>query len=208
MKRLTHLIFLVTAVAVTQLAISPLAAAADAPMVRDVFACTFNDGKDMGDLMAARDFYLKQMEKAGQEPAMAFVWTPIKANVAVDFFWANNNENLMDYARQNSPGWDESEVGAWAESKRQLDPIIATGIASEHPDWRETARSIVCPTLLVTADPEKGAIVTAEIAAEAQSLNDHIQVANVTGVGHSIRREDFGTYMDAVRSFLQQTVGS
>ena len=116
-----------------------------------------------------------------------------------------SREYLMEYARQNSPAWDESEVGAWAESKRQLDPIIVSGVASEHPDWRQTAASIACPTLLITADPAKGAIVTAEVANEAQALNDRIRVAHVAGVGHSIRREDFSTYMDAVRIFLQQT---
>jgi pimeloyl-ACP methyl ester carboxylesterase len=117
-----------------------------------------------------------------------------------------SREYLMDYAHQNSPGWDESEVGAWAESKRQLDPIIAMGIASEHPDWHQTAASIACPTLLITADPAKGAIVTPEVAAEARSLNDQIQVGHVKGVGHSIRREDFDTYIDAVRSFLRSVI--
>ncbi len=95
MRRTTHLLLFLTA-----LAAAPLASAAAAPMVREIYSCNFNDGKDMGDLMAARDYYLNQMEKAGQEPATAFVWTPFKASTSFDFLWANNNDSLMDYARR------------------------------------------------------------------------------------------------------------
>lgn len=94
MKLLTRFLLLTAALMVPV----PLAWAAEAPMVRDVYTCSFNDGKDMGDLMAARDYYLRQMEKAGQEPAMAFVWTPIKADVGFDFLWANNHDNMLAYA--------------------------------------------------------------------------------------------------------------
>jgi hypothetical protein len=94
-KQITHLFFLLAA-----LVMAPLASAADAPMVREIYSCNFNDGKDMDDLMSARDYYLNQMEKADQEPATAFVWTPFKAATSFDFLWANNNDNLMDYARR------------------------------------------------------------------------------------------------------------
>ena len=94
MKLLRKFLLLTVALAVPV----PLAWAADAPIVRDVFTCSFNEGKDMGDLMAARDYYLRQMEKAGQEPSMAFVWTPIKAGAGFDFIWANNHENMLAYA--------------------------------------------------------------------------------------------------------------
>lgn len=67
-------------------------------MIRDTYTRNFNDGKDMGDLMAARDYYLKQMEKAGLEASDAYVWTPFKAAAGFDFLWANNHENIMAYA--------------------------------------------------------------------------------------------------------------
>lgn len=95
MKLFTHLLLLALAAGT----FAPATLAADAPIVREIYTCDFNDGKDMGDLMAARDFYLKQMEKAGQEPGMAFVWTPYKAPVDFDFLWANNQGSLMDYAK-------------------------------------------------------------------------------------------------------------
>ena len=37
------------------------ASAADAPMVREVFACNFNQGQDMDDLMSVRDNFVRQL---------------------------------------------------------------------------------------------------------------------------------------------------
>lgn len=71
--------------------------AADAPIVREIYRCNFNDGQDMDDLMAARDFYLRQMEKAGQEPAEAFVWIPYKVDAGVDVIWANNHADMVEF---------------------------------------------------------------------------------------------------------------
>ena len=48
------------------------------PGVMETYACMFNPGKDMDDLMAARDYYVKQAEKAGIKLGDEFVWTPIK----------------------------------------------------------------------------------------------------------------------------------
>lgn len=100
MKLFTHL-YLIPVLVLGMLAAgayAPSALAMDAPMVREVYTCNFNDGKDMGDLMSARDFYLKQMEKAGQDAGDAFVWTPMKASIGADFLWFNNQGSLMDYA--------------------------------------------------------------------------------------------------------------
>jgi len=41
--------------------------------VREVFVCNYLDGKDMDDVLSARDFYLKQAKKAGLETPMAYV---------------------------------------------------------------------------------------------------------------------------------------
>lgn len=100
MKLFTHL-FLNPVLVLGMLAAgayAPSALAMDAPIVREVYTCNFNDGKDMGDLMAARDFYLKQMEKAGQNAGEAFVWTPMKASMDADFVWFNSQGSLMEYA--------------------------------------------------------------------------------------------------------------
>ena len=110
------LLKLLTLLAVATGGIAPIAMAADEPIVREIYACSFNEGKDMGDLMAARDFYLKQMEKAGLDAAVAFVWTPYKAAAGFDFLWANNQASVLEFAT-SSDAYLESPEGQAAAAR-------------------------------------------------------------------------------------------
>jgi pimeloyl-ACP methyl ester carboxylesterase len=110
-------------------------------------------------------------------------------------------EQVMAKCRADSPTWAEIEIAPWAESKKQFDlHVLETG--GTWLDWRDQARGITVPALLLTADPQKGAIVTPEGAAEAQALSPHIRVVNIPGAGHNIRRENYPAFMKAVREFL------
>ena len=53
-------------------------------------------------------------------------------------------------------------------------------------DWKDMVHGIVRPSLLITADTEKGAIVSPEIARKASKQNSYIRVAHVSGAGHNI----------------------
>lgn len=70
---------------------------------------------------------------------------------------------------------------------------------------QELLPRITCPVLLITADPELGAIVTPEVAAEAQRLLPSLWVVRLRGAGHNIRREQFQGYLQAVQAFLSAT---
>jgi pimeloyl-ACP methyl ester carboxylesterase len=72
----------------------------------------------------------------------------------------------------------------------------------EQGAWRSLVPQITCPTLLVTADPDKGSIVTPEATAEAVRLNPLVRVVRLRGAGHNIRREQFDGFVAAVRDFL------
>jgi N-formylmaleamate deformylase len=111
-------------------------------------------------------------------------------------------EQVMDKCRQDSPTWAEIELQPWAESKKQFDTNFMVTRSRDQGDWREVAKAIPCPTLLITADPLKGGLITPEIAAEAYSLNSRIQVVRIEGAGHNIRRENFAAYLEAVGGFL------
>jgi hypothetical protein len=91
--------------------------AADAPIVRDVFSCNFNSGQDMGDLMSARDFFVRQMEKLGQDPGEHFVWTPFKAgDFPADFLWFANSPDLVTWGRDGDI-YRRSAEGQAAEAR-------------------------------------------------------------------------------------------
>jgi pimeloyl-ACP methyl ester carboxylesterase len=139
-------------------------------------------------------------------------WTPPPAEDGAEpqrnpwFEWLRSLPDLtlaevMAKCRADSPTWDEVEIAPWAESKKQFDlQVLEAGGA--WLDWRDQVRGITVPILLLTADPEKGAIVSPEGAAEAQSLSPHIRVVHIPGAGHNIRRENYPAFMKAVREFL------
>jgi pimeloyl-ACP methyl ester carboxylesterase len=111
-------------------------------------------------------------------------------------------EQVMDKCRQDNPTWPDIELQPWAESKKQFDTNIMQTRQPPHTDWREVAKAIPCPTLLIMADPAKGGLITPEIAAEACALNSRIQVVRIESAGHNIRRENFADYLTAVRGIL------
>lgn len=116
-------------------------------------------------------------------------------------------EELIAAQRARHPGWSEPELSAVADAKRQVNPaafaVYALSTAAK-VDWPAVVRRITCPVLLIRSDPEQGGIVTAEHAAELQTLAPQARVAHVPDAGHSIRRDQFARYVDAVRAFLAE----
>ena len=112
-------------------------------------------------------------------------------------------ETLIAENRKNSPLWSEAERGNWAIAKQQVSPNIVNVYATVRGPWRDVARKFQCPALLITADVDKGAIVTPAIAEEAMQINPHIQIAPIPGAGHNIRREAFLAYIAVVKAFLR-----
>jgi N-formylmaleamate deformylase len=115
---------------------------------------------------------------------------------------AQTREEVMAFGREQNPAWAEVEFGPWADSKLQVSPNILALFQLPPDDWTQIVPNITCPTLLVTADPELGSIMTAEVAKTAASMNSHIQVVHISGAGHNIRREQFGQFVRAVTGFL------
>lgn len=72
-------------------------------------------------------------------------------------------------------------------------------------DWPALLGGVTCPVLLLTADPERGALTTAaQAAALAARLTraGPVRVEHFPGAGHNIRRERYELYLEAVRAFL------
>ncbi len=108
-------------------------------------------------------------------------------------------------ADRERPEWAEEERGPWIEAKAQFNlDALAAMPAPTLTAWREIARRITCPVLLLTADVERGAIVTPEAAREAASLLPAVRVVHIPGAGHNIRREQYEPVRAAVRAFLAE----
>ncbi len=88
--------------------------------------------------------------------------------------------------------------------KQQIDVNFFSTEDTAWDNWQEAARAIACPTLLITADPDKGGIITPEIADWVVLHNYNFRVAPIAGAGHHVRFEQEGAYMEAVKAFLEE----
>lgn len=111
-------------------------------------------------------------------------------------------DEIIAMGRKQSPTWPEAELAPWAESKLRLSFNVLLSEQSEPVDWPAVVSQITCPALLITADPGLGALVTAEQAAAIQALLPNLQIENIPGAGHNIRREQGARFMEVIQMFL------
>jgi N-formylmaleamate deformylase len=111
---------------------------------------------------------------------------------------------LLAQARTQHPDWSEEELVPWAEAKQQVSPFVANMVHAPRRRWSDYVRQAQCPILLITADPERGAIVNAQTAQEAEMFWKNGRIINIPNAGHSIHREQFDLYIRAVRDFLSK----
>ena len=114
-------------------------------------------------------------------------------------------EQMVEFSTRTNPGvamWDKSEFPAWSDAKKWVSLHIVQLLLKPMPGYQDIVARLTCPTLLLTADPARGGIVTPEVARKITLLNPRIQVAHIPDAGHNIRRESFDAYMAAVTAFL------
>jgi pimeloyl-ACP methyl ester carboxylesterase len=117
-------------------------------------------------------------------------------------------EELLDGQRAEQPGWSEADLEPWADAKQRFSPHVLSVLDQDTPasvDWPVVLRQITCPALLITADPERGAIVTEESAGALKTFVPQLHMAHVPEAGHNIRRDQFARYVDVIRAFLSET---
>ncbi len=113
-------------------------------------------------------------------------------------------EERRALAIKANPTWSEEDRALWLDSRMQFDLRLLDGVRRRPAtDWRELARRITCPVLLVTADVDRGAIVSPTGAREALGLLRAGQVAHIPSAGHNIRRDHYAPFRDAVVPFLK-----
>ncbi|NTU82127.1 MAG: alpha/beta hydrolase [Chloroflexales bacterium] len=135
----------------------------------------------------------------------------VATRVAMAELKRKTRAELIAGQRTVAPTWPEAELERWADSKIRFSPNILslfTDGAEARVDWPAVLGQIRCPVLLITGDPQAGALVTPEDAATLRDLIPQAQVAHIAGVGHSIRHDQFARYIDIVRGFLDTAVGA
>jgi len=113
--------------------------------------------------------------------------------------------DLLAQVQQEHPDWSEVNQALWADSKHRFSlniTQILTPKGGTPLGFLLVMSRISCPGLLITADPQLGAIISDEDAAAMLSVLSKFQRAHIPGAGHSIRREQFDRYIEVVRDFL------
>lgn len=113
-------------------------------------------------------------------------------------------DEAVEQCRTEHPTWPDMYLRPWTEGKQQLDLTFLATENNSIGNWQDVVRAIQCPTLLVTADPAQGGIITPEGAAEICAMNAHVRVAHFPSAGHHVRFAVHEPYMQTVRQFLAE----
>ncbi len=113
---------------------------------------------------------------------------------------------LIDAQRMAELSWSDSELGPWADAKLRFNLNVLNQLSDPQLDWPVLLRQVCCPALLISGDPEKGALVSPHAASLLKDQVRQLSVAHIAGAGHNIRRDQFERYLHVVQSFLRDHV--
>lgn len=110
---------------------------------------------------------------------------------------------LEQRVREEHPNWHEDELLNWSKSKLQVKEEVVPIIRSIVEDWQLTAERIQCPTLLLTGNPEKGAIITGKTIEKLKKMHNTWKILTFPESGHNIHRDAFDPCKKAILDFLR-----
>lgn len=121
------------------------------------------------------------------------------------------HKDLVAEQRASTPHWKDDVVERWAESKQRFSLNVSEVFDAKNDrslDWQTLIPHVSCPTLLITADPAYGALVTPENAAALQSLISQLKTVHIPAAGHSVRHDQLDKYLSAIKTFLDEIKNS
>lgn len=115
-------------------------------------------------------------------------------------------EELVSACRRQSPWWHDSEVGPWAASKLLVSPDVFSTAPLETSDWWQCLGTMTHPTLIISADVNRGALVGERASEQLKTtLPDNATFVRLPGAGHNIHREQFDRYMSLTTDFFARS---
>ena len=115
---------------------------------------------------------------------------------------------MVTREREVNPQWPDEDYEPWAQSKLQFNmgvlELMHQSKLLPSPPWKTIIAPITCPILLITGDVARGGLVTPEVAGELLQTAANARVAHISDAGHSVRRDQFGNYLEVVRAFLAE----
>ncbi len=109
----------------------------------------------------------------------------------------------LELCRSGNPGWPEPEMEPWVRSKRQLDLAVFERPRPATTSLAEIVRGVSCPVRLVHGDPERGGIISPQLAEDCVvAAAGAVSRVHVAGAGHNVRRDEPAAYLAAVRPWV------
>ncbi len=125
-----------------------------------------------------------------------------------------SHAELMAWRRIQSPSWSDTDVRTFADAKLRLNPHTLAAVLNRDAgasnageiasrvEWPTLLRQIRCPALLITGDPEQGALVTARQAAMLEEQVPTLRVAQIANASHDVRRDQASAFLEVIAPFL------
>lgn len=113
-----------------------------------------------------------------------------------------SHDDLIRLGRERDPLWSEEELFFWATAQQQVRPEVSQRFLFPRGRWQETVTAVRCPLLLVTGNPQRGAIVTPDVAARVLKLAPRASTTHLAEAGHCIRRDQPAAFITQVLDFL------
>jgi N-formylmaleamate deformylase len=113
-------------------------------------------------------------------------------------------EDILIECHRSNPAWPEDDVIPWAMSRKQFDPALLDTMIMNSRPYEEIVTRIQCPTLLIISENGIVSRETAEKAAKLWKAKAPFKWVNIKGAGHSIRREQYAAFKEALSEFLEE----
>jgi len=115
-----------------------------------------------------------------------------------------SREEMIALIHSKHPDWPDEFVLPGADSRFRMSLSAFAILNSIDTTWKDDLTKIHCPMLLITAEVNKGAIVSEEIADYAHLINANVKSAFISGAGHSIHKEQYTKVLGAIENFLAE----
>ncbi len=113
-------------------------------------------------------------------------------------------EEMISEGRRLHPLWDESEFFQWAKAKQQVRLEALDWVLQPQPAWWEIVQQIQCPGLIITGDPELGAVLTPQVTGQIERLWRKSKTVRIAQAGHNVHREAYMNFLREVAAFIKR----
>jgi pimeloyl-ACP methyl ester carboxylesterase len=105
-----------------------------------------------------------------------------------------------------NPGWHPQDARIKAEALEASSPEVVRRTTLDNQPWDlvPMAIELAAPTLVIAADPDRGAFVSPEMGDRIAAANPRVRFQVLAGTGHSMHRDSYEVFWQAVHSFLSE----